>query len=78
MAEPPQPTLEALGRAIRALREERQMTQVELADAAAISTQHLSPVECGQRNPTIAVLARIARALHVPLSELILRAERGG
>jgi transcriptional regulator with XRE-family HTH domain len=54
------------------------MTQVELADAATVSTQHLSAIERGLRNATIQVAARIARALGVPLSDLIFRAERGG
>jgi transcriptional regulator with XRE-family HTH domain len=76
VAGPPQPTAASLGRAIRALREERDLTQVDLADAARISTQHLSPIECGRRNPSIAVAARIAHALEMPLSQLILRAER--
>lgn len=78
MADPPQPTPAALGQAVRSLREERDgMTQEDLAHAATISTQHLSAIERGRRNPSIVVTARIARALGMPLSELIARVERG-
>jgi transcriptional regulator with XRE-family HTH domain len=77
VADAPQPTLAALGRAVRTLRDERGMTQSDLADAAGISTQHLSHIERGLRNPSVEVAARIARALGVALSELIFRAERG-
>jgi transcriptional regulator with XRE-family HTH domain len=77
VADPPQPTLAALGQAIRTLREERDMTQDDLGDAAGISYQHASYIERGRRNPSIEVTARIARALSVTLSDLIARAERG-
>jgi transcriptional regulator with XRE-family HTH domain len=76
VADPPQLTLEALGRAVRALREERDMSQEELAAAAGISTPHLSYIERGGRNASVGVAARIARALGLAFSELVLRAER--
>jgi transcriptional regulator with XRE-family HTH domain len=52
------------------------MSQERLANAADISVPYLSDIERGQRNPTVAVMARIARALGVRLSELVARAER--
>jgi XRE family transcriptional regulator, regulator of sulfur utilization len=73
----PQPTAAAFGHAVRSLRDERDgMSQERLADAAAISVPYLSDIERGQRNPTVAVMARISRALGVRLSELVARAER--
>jgi transcriptional regulator with XRE-family HTH domain len=77
VADRPQPTLAALGHAVRTLRMEREMTQDDLGEAAAISTQHLSHIERGRRNSSIEVAARIASALGIALSELIARAERG-
>lgn len=77
MGDAPQATLVAVGRVVRTLREQRDMSQADLADAAAISTQHLSHIERGLRNASLGVAARIARALGIPLSELIFRAERG-
>lgn len=77
MTNPAQPTAAAFGQAVRALREERDgMSQERLADAASISVPYLSDIERGHRNPTVAVMARIAGALGVRLSELVARAER--
>jgi XRE family transcriptional regulator, regulator of sulfur utilization len=74
---PAQPTAAAFGRAVRALREENgAMSQERLAEAACISVPYLSDIERGHRNPTVAVMARIAGALGVRLSELVARAER--
>jgi transcriptional regulator with XRE-family HTH domain len=73
----PQPSSAAFGHAVRALREERDgLSQERLAEGAAISVPYLSDIERGQRNPTVAVMARIADALGVRLSELVARAER--
>lgn len=60
------------------MREERATNQPDLADRAEISTQHLSTIENGKCNPSYEVVARIARAFGVPLSELVRRAERDG
>jgi transcriptional regulator with XRE-family HTH domain len=51
------------------------MSQERLADAASISVPYLSEIERGQRNPTVAVMGRIAGALGVRLSELVALAE---
>jgi XRE family transcriptional regulator, regulator of sulfur utilization len=67
---------EALGQAVRELRLEQGLTQRELADAADINVTWLSHIEAGRPNPAWGTVARIARALDLPLSELALRAER--
>lgn len=67
---------EALGRAVRELRVERGLTQVELAQAADLNVTWLSHIEAGRPNPAWGTVARIAAALDVPVSELALRAER--
>lgn len=67
---------EALGRAVRALRLERGLTQRELAEAADLNVTWLSHIEAGRPNPAWGTVARIAAALDVPVSELALRAER--
>jgi transcriptional regulator with XRE-family HTH domain len=71
------PTPAAIGLAVRAVREERGgMSRDELAHAANVSRVYLWGIETGERNPTVAVLARLAQALDIKLSELIARAER--
>lgn len=63
----PQP---ALGKAIRQLRTEREMTQEALAHAAGITVGHLSTIERGHSNPTWATVKAISGALGVAMSEL--------
>jgi len=63
----PQP---ALGKAIRQLREERNMTQEALAHAAGVTVGHLSTIERGHSNPTWATVKSIAAALDASMIEL--------
>jgi transcriptional regulator with XRE-family HTH domain len=69
---------EALGHAIRELRNERAVTQRQLAEAADVNETWISHVEAGRTNPAWGTVARIAAALGVSMSELALRAERFG
>ncbi|MEM9148021.1 MAG: helix-turn-helix domain-containing protein [Pseudomonadota bacterium] len=57
---------EAFGAEVRQLRKARQMTLAELRDATAISISHLSAIERGAANPSLAMVSRIAAALGVP------------
>jgi len=63
----PQP---ALGKAIRQLRTERDMTQEALAHTAGITVGHLSTIERGHSNPTWATVKAIAAALNTSMVEL--------
>ncbi len=48
------------------------MTQEELAQRAKLSRGYLATLEAGHRkNPSVAVLRRIARALGVPVTKLL-------
>jgi XRE family transcriptional regulator, regulator of sulfur utilization len=69
----PQP---AVGRAIRQLRNDRGLTQKELADAADVNRTEMSNIERGARNPAWGTVKRIARALGVEVSELAALAEK--
>ena len=60
----------ALGKAIRQLRQEREMTQEALAHVAGVTVSHLSTIERGHSNPTWATVKAIAAALGVSLVEL--------
>jgi transcriptional regulator with XRE-family HTH domain len=55
------------GTALRAWREQRRLSQLELALAAEISTRHLSFIETGRSQPSQRVLLRLAEELAVPL-----------
>jgi transcriptional regulator with XRE-family HTH domain len=67
---------EALGRAIRQLRDERGLKQKELAQAADMNVTAISHIERGRANPAWGTVRRIAAALGVPVSEIAARAER--
>jgi transcriptional regulator with XRE-family HTH domain len=63
------------GLALRQFRAERGISQEELANLADLDRTYVSGVERGERNPTLASLLRLVKALDIPLSELALRAE---
>jgi transcriptional regulator with XRE-family HTH domain len=67
----------ALATAVRAARTRREFSVVDLAAASGVSRAMISKVERGTAQPTAALLARIATALDLTLSELIARAEGG-
>src|SRR5271166_2757160 len=60
----------ALGRKIKRLREQRGMTQRQLASIADISGPHFGLIEAGVGNVSLLVLVKIAKALGVPVSDL--------
>ena len=63
----------AIGRLVRRSRAKRGMTRRQLAQASSASERYLAQIEGGQGNPSVIILASIARALEVPVIELIPR-----
>lgn len=59
-----------LGQRIRSAREAHGWTQAELASRAQVAQAYLSYLEQDQREPSLSIAARIARALNIPLDEL--------
>lgn len=62
--------LAALGRYVRELRENQNLTRKILAQKANVSERYLGQLESGEGNISIVLLRRIAVALHVPLASL--------
>jgi transcriptional regulator with XRE-family HTH domain len=60
-----------LGKNVRKLRQQRKLTQEELAFEAEIDLTYVGGIERGRRNPSLMVMARIADALSVPLARLL-------
>ena len=60
-----------IGRAIRFCRQQKGLTQPQLAERAALSPSYLSVLETGKRDPSLSSLQSIARGLGVPLSVLL-------
>ncbi|MGN6665025.1 MAG: helix-turn-helix domain-containing protein [Solirubrobacterales bacterium] len=69
----PQP---GLGKAIRTLRKESQLSQEVLGERAEIHPTWISHIESGRINPTWGNVRRIAGGLGVPLSDLAELAEK--
>ncbi len=65
---PPDPRL---GPALRALREQLDVTQEDIAYEAGISAAALSHIETSRSNPAWTTVLRIAEALEVSLGELV-------
>ncbi|NED98551.1 helix-turn-helix domain-containing protein [Phytoactinopolyspora halotolerans] len=67
----------AVGQALRAWRERRRLTQLELSARAEVSTRHISFIETGRSTPTASMILRLTECLDVPLRDrnaMLLRA----
>jgi DNA-binding XRE family transcriptional regulator len=61
-----------LSTGIRRLREARDMTQQELATRAGLTQGYVSQLESGlKQSPSLPTLRKLARALGVPVAELL-------
>lgn len=60
-----------LGKNVRRYRQLRKLTQEQLAFEAEIDLTYVGGIERGTRNPSLLVMARIAKALGVQLSKLL-------
>lgn len=66
------------GRAVRTLREARKWSQEEFADRIGIHRTYIGDVERGERNIGLINCGRIASALDINLSALMVEMERHG
>lgn len=62
---------EALGRSLRASREEQGGRIVDIAERAGISPQYLSEIERGRKEPSSEMIAAVTGALGVDLADLL-------
>jgi transcriptional regulator with XRE-family HTH domain len=60
-----------LGKNVRRVRQQKGLTQEELAFEAEIDLTYMGGIERGRRNPSLLVMARIAEALSIPLTKLL-------
>ena len=65
----------AIGREVRGFRQKLNMTVMELARVAGLSTGMLSKIENGGISPSLATLQALSRALHVPVTAFFRRFE---
>lgn len=64
-----------LGATIRQYRKQRGLSQQALATKASLHHTYVSDIELGQRNVSVLSLFRIANALQLPLSSLLIALE---
>jgi transcriptional regulator with XRE-family HTH domain len=68
----------SLAGTLQAARQARGLTVSGLAEQAGVSRAMIAKIERGEAQPTAVLLARLAGALGMTLSELVARAEGGG
>jgi len=68
---PPDAYLHRLGERVRTLRNQRGMTRKALAAHAKVSERYLAQLEAGLGNCSIVLLRRIARAIGLPVTQLV-------
>ena len=59
------------GQVVRVYRKAAGLSQEELADRAAIHRTYIGGIERGERNPTLLMIHRLAKALSVDPSKLL-------
>ena len=62
---------DTVARNLRRLREERQLTQEELAHLAGLTRNYVGMIERRENSPTVAVLGRLASVLAIDPRELL-------
>src|ERR1700752_551146 len=70
--------LARLGRTIRGLREERDLSVGELAERSGLSTRFVTEIQAGRGNVSIVRLAALARALGTTAARIVAAAEEDG
>ena len=63
-------------RALKVIREYHRLSQTELADRLGLSKSYISELEAGSKKASLDVLERYAEQFQIPMSSLMLFAER--
>ncbi len=71
------PTLDSkiVGKVISEFRKRKNISQEVMSGLADIGRTHLSAIERGERKPTLETLYRIANALDVKMSDIVIAIE---
>ena len=66
----------AYGKAVRAIRQDKKISQEELGDLCGLHRTYISDRELGKRNVSLENIDKIAHALQVKKSELFIEVEQ--
>jgi transcriptional regulator with XRE-family HTH domain len=64
--------LRVFGESLKKYRKKRNISQEEFAFRAGLDRTYISGLECGKRNPTLKILVKLANALNMKPSELLM------
>ena len=70
--------LQNFGKSIRLFRQEKNISQEELADLCGLHRTYISDVELGKRNVSLENIEKIANALSLRISDIFTVMERNG
>lgn len=65
------PTPKQVGTRIRRLRKAKGMSQADLAKKARLTRVYVTRLEAGQQDPSLSTINALAKALGVPVTELV-------
>ena len=65
-----------LGKELREARERAGLTQEQLSFEAGVDRTYISMLEHDKKSPTVEMLFRICKPLHIAVSELLARVEK--
>jgi transcriptional regulator with XRE-family HTH domain len=68
---PDEKSQKAFGKKLRSVREDKKLSQEEVARLSKISTTHYAGIERGEEKPTFSVIESICKALQVKSSEVL-------
>ena len=68
--------LSRFGSAVRRIRQERYISQEQLADMCGLHRTYISDIELGKRNVSLENIEKIAQAFGVSISKLFVEVER--
>jgi transcriptional regulator with XRE-family HTH domain len=60
-----------LGRNLKRIRKEKSISQGDIVRSLGMDRAFISNIENGKTNPTLATIAKLAKALGVPIGDLI-------
>ena len=60
-----------MGTRLRKLRKARKMSQADLAQKANLTRVYVTRLEAGQQDPSLSTINALAKALGVPVTELL-------
>jgi len=66
----------AYGKAVRAIRQDKKISQEELGGLCGLHRTYISDIELGKRNVSLENIDKIAHALQVKKSELFIEVEQ--